>query len=100
MEGDLCIHARSLQGAPSHRPSENTPAMFSPGHTCRPRYYAKLVYARSLHSAPSENIAGETHLASQNNYGKLEQVLYGQLARLSFRAARVCGSETSIVVEL
>ena len=26
---------------------------------------------------------------SQNYYGKLEQVLYGQLARLSFRAARV-----------
>ena len=46
-------------------------------------------YARGLRSAPSENIAGDTHLASQNNYGKLEQVLYGQLARLSFRAARV-----------
>ena len=30
-----------------------------------------------------------THLATQNNYGKLDQVLYGQLARLSFRAARV-----------
>ena len=48
------------------------------------------IYARGLHSAPSENIAGDTHLASQNNnYGKLEQVLYGKLARLSFRAARV-----------
>ena len=47
------------------------------------------IYARGLHSVPSENIAGDTHLASQNNYGKLEQVLYGQLARLSFRTARV-----------
>ena len=43
-------------------------------------------FVTRVHSAPSENIAGDTHLASQNNYGKLE---HGQLARLSFRAARV-----------
>ena len=55
----------------------------------------KACYACSLYTlavgmcAASENIAGDTHLASQNNYGKLEQVLYGQLARLSFRTARV-----------
>ena len=71
------------------------PQCFNWGHTCRPRYYAKLasyaririLYARGLHSAPSENIAGDTHLASQNNYGKLEQVLYKLVG--SSRAARV-----------
>ena len=61
----------------------------------RAGYSCSCTYARSLYTlavctcAPSENIAGDTHLASQNNYGKLEQVLYGQLATLSFRAARV-----------
>ena len=30
-------------------------------------------HARGLHCAPCENIAGDTHLASQNNYGKLRR---------------------------
>ena len=48
---------------------------------------ARVAYicARGLHVCPQENIAGDTHLASQNNYGTLEQVLYGQLARLPFQ---------------
>ena len=37
--------------------------------TCTTRSFVTRI-ARGLHSAPSKNIAGDTHLASQNNYGK------------------------------
>ena len=62
----------------------------SPGSLLPPEMNArKGSLGTRLHVCPSENIAGDTHLAFQNNYGTLEQVLYGQLARLSFRAVRV-----------
>ena len=73
--------------------------MFSLGALCRSRAY--IGYARNKASrsivvcscASSENIAGDTHLASQNNYGKLEQSWMGSWPD-SPSAQRESGSET------
>ena len=50
--------------------------------------YARGLYTLAVCTVPPV----KTHLASQNNYGKLEQVLYGQLAP---SAQRESGSETT-----
>ena len=64
---------------------------------CAPRAYIGYVLRVVLRSArvpPSENIAGDTHLVSQNNYGKLEQSYMGRWPD-SPSAQRESGSETN-----
>ena len=92
MEEVLCLPNVLLSALPAFNQVHHVPclaggcSMYGPGIavavlTC-------VAYIRSR-SARVPTVKTLRATPSQNNYGKLEQVLYGQLARLSFRAVRV-----------